>query len=112
LGLFSQVAPAHLESLTMRRFVEIMKHNPTPQMSYQVGFCFWLLTFEQEIAEEINKYVPARDIVPLQLTTPRKYDIIPLLTSVAQNAGKEKVIRVIIATFRVRLFPCEQSCLF
>jgi V-type H+-transporting ATPase subunit H len=31
----------------------------------------------------------------------RKYDIIPLLTHIAQNAGKEKVVRVIIATFRV-----------
>jgi hypothetical protein len=34
---------------------------------------------------------------------PRKYDIIPLLTDVAQSAVKEKVVRVIIATFRVRL---------
>lgn len=25
-------------------------------MSYQVGFCLWLLTFEQEVAEQINKY--------------------------------------------------------
>lgn len=31
----------------------------------------------------------------------RKYDIVPLLTDVAQNAAKEKVIRVIVATFRV-----------
>lgn len=31
----------------------------------------------------------------------RKYDIIPLLTDVAKAAVKEKVIRVIIATFRV-----------
>ena len=30
----------------------------------------------------------------------RKYDIIPLLTGVAQAAVKEKVIRVIISTFR------------
>ena len=59
-------------------------------MSYQVGFCFWLLTFEQEIAEQINK----------------KFDIIPLLTTVAQTAVKEKVIRVIIATFRV----CHRLC--
>ncbi|CAL1704022.1 unnamed protein product [Somion occarium] len=64
--------------------VEILKQNPGPQMSYQVGFCFWLLTFQQEIAEQIDK----------------KFDIIPLLTTVAQNAVKEKVIRVIIATFR------------
>ena len=33
----------------------------------------------------------------------RKYDIIPILTDAAQSAVKEKVVRVIIATFRVRL---------
>ena len=33
----------------------------------------------------------------------RKYDIIPTLLQVAQTAVKEKVIRVIVATFRVRL---------
>jgi V-type H+-transporting ATPase subunit H len=64
--------------------VEILKHRPTPQMSYQVSFCFWLLSFEQDIAEQINK----------------KYDIIPLLINVAQTAVKEKVIRVVVATFR------------
>ncbi|KAF7800262.1 hypothetical protein EIP86_011509 [Pleurotus ostreatoroseus] len=65
-------------------FVDILKHNPGPQMCYQIGFCFWLLTFDITISEEINK----------------KYDIIPLLTDVAKAAVKEKVIRVIVATFR------------
>ncbi|KAG1796803.1 ATPase V1 complex subunit H [Suillus plorans] len=64
-------------------FVEILRHKPGPQMSYQVIFCIWLLSFEQDVAEQINK----------------KYDIIPLLITVAQAAVKEKVIRVIIATF-------------
>ncbi|KZV73360.1 ATPase V1 complex subunit H [Peniophora sp. CONT] len=64
--------------------VDIMKSKPGPQMSYQVGFCFWLLSFEQNIAQEINK----------------KFDIIPLFVDVAKAAVKEKVIRVIIATFR------------
>ncbi|KIM49008.1 hypothetical protein M413DRAFT_21307 [Hebeloma cylindrosporum] len=64
--------------------VEILKRNPGPQMSYQVAFCFWLLSFEQNIAEQINK----------------KYDIIPILPQVAQTAVKEKVIRVVVATFR------------
>lgn len=64
--------------------VDTIKHKPGPQMCYQIAFCFWLLVFEQEIAEEINK----------------KYDIIPLLTDVAQEAVKEKVIRVIVSTFR------------
>ncbi|KAJ7470380.1 ATPase V1 complex subunit H [Mycena latifolia] len=64
--------------------VDILKHKPGPQMSYQVAFCIWLLSFEQNVAEDINK----------------KYDIIPLLVDVAQGAVKEKVIRVIVATFR------------
>ncbi|THH31773.1 hypothetical protein EUX98_g2445 [Antrodiella citrinella] len=64
--------------------VEILKQNAGPQMSYQVAFCFWLLTFEGEVSEQINK----------------RFDIIPLLTNVAQTAVKEKVIRVIVATFR------------
>lgn len=58
----------------------------------------------------------------VQLTIIRKYDIIPLLLDVAQGAVKEKVIRVIVATFRVRYIvpyvsvplitsaePCYQS---
>ncbi|KAF9001974.1 armadillo-type protein [Cyathus striatus] len=63
---------------------DILKQKPGPQMSYQVSFCLWLLSFEQNIAEQINK----------------KFDIIPLLVDVAQSAVKEKVIRVIVATFR------------
>ncbi|KAK7043755.1 H(+)-transporting V1 sector ATPase subunit H [Paramarasmius palmivorus] len=65
-------------------FVDILKRNPGPQMSYQVSFCLWLLSFEQNVAQDINK----------------KFDIIPILVRVAQAAVKEKVIRVIVATFR------------
>lgn len=64
--------------------VDVLKRNPGPQMSYQVAYCFWLLSFEQEVAEQINQ----------------KYDIIPLFVDIAQAAVKEKVIRVIVATFR------------
>ena len=35
--------------------VDIIKSKPGPQMSYQVGFCFWLLSFEQNIAQDLNK---------------------------------------------------------
>jgi V-type H+-transporting ATPase subunit H len=34
--------------------VDILRTKPGPQMSYQVAFCFWLLSFEQEVAEKIN----------------------------------------------------------
>ena len=85
-------------------FVEILNRNPGPQMSYQVAFCIWLLSFEQNIAEQINKYIlPFRDCKSfLVIIKFRQYDIIPTLVEVAQNAVKEKVIRVIVATFRVR----------
>ncbi|KAG5645044.1 hypothetical protein DXG03_007223 [Asterophora parasitica] len=84
------VAVQCLESLVARRdcrqavwavpgiiagFLEILKHKPGPQMCYQVTFCFWLLSFEQNVAEELNK----------------QYDVIPLLTDVAQGAVKEKL---------------------
>lgn len=54
------------------------------QMVYQVAFCFWLLSFDQEIAAQLNT----------------KFGIVPILADVARNAVKEKVIRVIVATFR------------
>ncbi|KAF8350901.1 armadillo-type protein [Amanita rubescens] len=68
----------------IKGFVDILKSKPGPQMSYQVSFCFWLLSFDQLIAEQIDK----------------KYDVVPLLVEVAQTAVKEKVIRVVTATFR------------
>ncbi|CAG8625297.1 3055_t:CDS:10 [Paraglomus brasilianum] len=58
--------------------------NPTPQMQYQIIFCFWLLTFEKKIASEFNT----------------NYDLIPKLVDIAKSAIKEKIIRVIIGTFR------------
>ncbi|TFY76691.1 hypothetical protein EWM64_g7321 [Hericium alpestre] len=64
--------------------VDILKSNSGPQMNYQIAFCFWLLTFEQEVAEEINK----------------KYGLIPVVVDIAQAAVKEKVIRVIIAMLK------------
>ena len=39
------------------RLLDILKHNPGPQMSYQVAFCLWLLSFEQNVADELNKSV-------------------------------------------------------
>jgi hypothetical protein len=92
-----------LKCLIKPSFVEILNRNPGPQMSYQVAFCIWLLSFEQNIAEQINKYILSfHDCIPLMIIKYRQYDIIPTLVEVAQNAVKEKVIRVIVATFRVR----------
>ncbi|KAG0052088.1 H(+)-transporting V1 sector ATPase subunit H [Gryganskiella cystojenkinii] len=65
--------------------VRILKvDQPTLQMQYQVIYCFWILTFNKEIAQELN----------------RKYDVIPQLVEIAKSAIKEKVIRVIVSTLR------------
>ncbi|KAG0358290.1 ATPase V1 complex subunit H [Gamsiella multidivaricata] len=65
--------------------IRILKIDaPNPQMQYQVIYCFWMLTFNEEIAEQLN----------------RRYDMIPQLVEIAKSAIKEKVIRVTIATFR------------
>jgi hypothetical protein len=45
----------------------------------------WLLSFDEEVAEGVNS----------------EFDVVPVLVGIAQGAGKEKVIRVIIATFKV-----------
>ncbi|KIY66259.1 ATPase V1 complex subunit H [Cylindrobasidium torrendii FP15055 ss-10] len=74
-------------------FLEILRHNPSSQMSYQVAFCIWLLSFEQNIAEQIDK----------------KCNIVPLLIEVAKSAAKEKVIRIIVAAFRNLLVKAPET---
>ncbi|ORX88831.1 ATPase V1 complex subunit H [Basidiobolus meristosporus CBS 931.73] len=65
--------------------ISLLKNsNGNPQAQYQLIFCFWLLSFEKNIAAEINS----------------KYDIIPIFMDVAKTTVKEKVIRAVISTFR------------
>ncbi|CAE6341094.1 unnamed protein product [Rhizoctonia solani] len=70
----------------IRGLVKILKGPPVPvpQTAYLAGYAMWLLSFDQGIAEGVNT----------------EFDVIPVLVEIAQGAGKEKVIRVIIATFK------------
>lgn len=56
-------------------------------MTYELVFAIWLLTFDRDIAANLNQ----------------KYDVIPTLIEVAKQAVKEKIIRVVVATFKVGL---------
>lgn len=56
----------------------------TTQLVYQIVLSLWLLSFDDDIAEEINV----------------KFGVIPVLVDVARNAVKEKVVRVAVATLR------------
>ncbi|EJT97397.1 ATPase V1 complex subunit H [Dacryopinax primogenitus] len=78
-----RLAVWHVPSI-MQSLVQLLKSNKTAQMQYQITFCIWLLSFEPSVAAAIN----------------RQYDVIPILTEVAQTAAKEKVIRVVVATFK------------
>jgi len=87
-----RLAVWQIPSITLS-LVQLLKASKTPQMQYQICFCIWLLSFEELIASEINK----------------QFDVIPVLTAVAQTAAKEKVIRVVIATFRNLVVKAPQA---
>jgi len=57
---------------------------PVPQTAYLAGYCMWLMSFDEDVAKGVNG----------------EFDVVPVLVGIAQNAGKEKVVRVIIATFK------------
>ncbi|KAG2228215.1 hypothetical protein INT45_011007 [Circinella minor] len=69
----------------MDTFINVLKKsNSNPQVIYETVFALWLLTFDEEIATHLN----------------RKYDVISTLVEIAKSAVKEKIIRVVVATFK------------
>ncbi|TFL07561.1 armadillo-type protein [Pterulicium gracile] len=64
--------------------IQILRQKPSPQLTYQIIFCIWLLTFEPDVADQINS----------------QFDVIPIMLDIAQAAAKEKVVRVVVSTFR------------
>ncbi|KAI9493260.1 ATPase V1 complex subunit H [Zychaea mexicana] len=69
----------------MDSFINVLKKGTSnPQVTYEAVFALWLLTFDEEIAANLN----------------RKYDVIPMLVEIAKSAVKEKIIRVVVATFK------------
>ncbi|ORY23491.1 ATPase, V1 complex, subunit H [Neocallimastix californiae] len=62
----------------------LVKKNPNSQLQYQLIFSIWLLTFEESICQVINK----------------THNIIPVLIDIAKSAIKEKIVRVVLQTFR------------
>jgi V-type H+-transporting ATPase subunit H len=65
------------------------------QIQYQLSFCLWVMTFNNTIAEKVNKF-----------------GVIPILADILADAQKEKVSRIILAVFRVSfktLLKCQLS---
>jgi len=53
------------------------------QIQYQLTFCMWCMTFNPELAVQMNRY-----------------NVIPILADILSESVKEKVTRIILATFR------------
>lgn len=62
------------------------------QMQYQVIFCIWLLTFNEQIASRIQN----------------QHMVIPILADILNATEKEKVKRIILATYRNLLEKVKQ----
>ncbi|QRV75408.1 V-type H+-transporting ATPase 54 kD subunit [Ceratobasidium sp. AG-Ba] len=76
-------APTHE---AIKAVVKILRGPPVPapQTAYLAGYVMWLMSFDDEFAKGANS----------------DFDLVSVLVGIAQGAGKEKVIRVIIATFK------------
>lgn len=62
------------------------------QIRYQLIFCLWCLTFNANIVERVSKM-----------------NIIPTLVDILSESGREKVVRIILATFRNMLEKPEEK---
>ena len=49
-------------ALIIGRLVTILREIRGPQICYQIVFCFWLISFDQVVAEQIDRCVSQRRI--------------------------------------------------
>lgn len=62
------------------------------QIQYQLTFCLWVMTFNSVLAEKMNRF-----------------NVIPILADILSESVKEKVTRIILATFRNLIEKCEEQ---
>lgn len=63
--------------------ISVLAGKVNYQIQYQLIFCLWVLTFNPTLAEKMNNY-----------------NVIPILADILSESVKEKVTRVVLATFR------------
>ena len=84
------------DKLLSYSIVSVLLSNLGFQLQYQLIFSLWLLAFKPEIAAKIGEN-----------------NVIPVLADILRNSQKEKVTRIIIATFRNLLEKpeeCKMAC--
>lgn len=67
----------------IKLIVQILQNKTNFQIQYQLIFCLWIITFNVNLIEKLSRY-----------------DIIPILADILAETVKEKVTRIILATFR------------
>jgi V-type H+-transporting ATPase subunit H len=96
--------------------MKALKANPQPQIQYWVISCFWQLSYEQYVTDSVDKWVfsnplPENDYSIDILSISRRFDLVAILTDTAKQASKEKVIRVAVATLKVRVLSVSAGSL-
>ena len=81
---FFYLKSKELNGVDLFRLVSALAGRANFQLQYQLVFCLWCLTFNPAIAERMHRH-----------------GVIPTLADILSESSKEKVIRIIIATFRV-----------
>ena len=67
----------------VKHIVAVLSNKTNFQIQYQLIFCLWIITFNVNLIEKLMKY-----------------NIIPILADILAETVKEKVTRIILATFR------------
>ncbi|KFM65821.1 V-type proton ATPase subunit H, partial [Stegodyphus mimosarum] len=65
------------------KLVNVLAGKGNYQIQYQLIFCVWVMTFNVNLAEKMNRF-----------------NIIPILSDILSECPKEKVTRIILATLR------------
>ncbi|XP_059175247.1 V-type proton ATPase subunit H-like [Physella acuta] len=72
--------------------IQVLANKPSFQVQYQLVFCLWCLSHNSTLAEKMNSG-----------------NIIPTLADVLSDAVKEKVTRIVLATFRNLIENVEEE---
>ncbi|KAG8190520.1 hypothetical protein JTE90_006686 [Oedothorax gibbosus] len=74
------------------KLVTVLAGKGNYQIQYQLIFCIWVMTFNVNLAEKMNKF-----------------NVIPILSDILSECPKEKVTRIILATLKNMIEKPEET---
>ena len=78
----------------LRNLIQVLSAKSNFQVQYQLTFCIWIITFQinAELVEKLSKL-----------------NLIPILADILSESVKEKVTRIVLATFRNLIEKPDES---